>query len=1107
MKFGKEIRERAIAGWEHAYMNYKNLKKIIKSIEALRESTSDSPNELDPLDDDPVGATSDVETEFFYLLHRQLAKVNKFFLEELGKLQSRQLAIQEQVTKIKLARDAGLRLPQAQNLLAAARHLSERIHDLQEYGHLNSEGFRKIVKKLDKRTGSNHGEAFGAQVAVCTFARAPEVLAELKAQAEAHLHLLHRLIGSSRHSSRSLRNSLREGSEDLSDHPDDGLDASELATAVEHNDISTLKAGLLQSRPSQSSSNLELVLLQACRLDRPAVVELCVELGVDVLQSFDETGANCWHVACQNNSIMSLSSLGKAVKRATRSKALQSNDPNGFTLLTWCCRQARKETVAVLLELGGDVNLESANGMTPLQAAVKSGVASVVELLLEKGADPDEQSSDTSSGETPLMMACRYQHADIVKVLLKYDADILVRDSAGEVALHKACDAGCLPCARAILDHDASCVNSRDRFERRTPLFQAVRVNSLPLVECLLAHGAHVSPRDVRGWTPHTRAVFRGHVEVADRLEQAVQTMREDNADKDQHPDLAGNADKSPQTAVSSVRQPLDVTSFIDKEGPFRARGSEKTVDISQREFGHDFLTDTCKVLIDITQLDLRTRLRDANDFELREQQCRAIVVVATESGNIAQQRDYYRYADDEREKSAALKARDSIQLPVTEDGDTLALTLPLKAREHQHCRIEVRIVSVLDEKVILARGTQVDLPWHDVDQQHCEHQLELFGRDLNRVGRMRFRLLLVTPYLKHDMSVTRQRTYWTQRKALPVWGHRGSGSSKASLDPLDRVHRTHVQENTVLSFVTAASLGAEYVEFDVQLTSDNVPVIYHNWVTSEINGYDIPVHMMTLKQFEQMKEQRAQEDAGLIRQFHDPKSIVPSGRESREPSREKEKRTRFRRSHSNPEQMDLNHLAASVSGEAHSRRYVRAPPATLQEAFDQVPIHLGFNVEIKYPMLESQRSHQMRPAQLNTFIDKTLEVIFDHAGNRNIVFSSFHPDICRVLSLKQPHYPVFFLTSAGYSERFASPWTNSLRDAVRFASQNHLLGIVTQATPIVKCPELVRQVKAEGMLLLTWGSENNVVECCRLQEACGVDAVITDHVAHVRKGLLPKDA
>ena len=46
-----------------------------------------------------------------------------------------------------------------------------------------------------------------------------------------------------------------------------------------------------------------------------------------------------------------------------------------------------------------------------------------------------------------------------------------------------------------------------------------------------------------------------------------------------------------------------------------------------------------------------------------------------------------------------------------------------------------------------------------------------------------------------------------------------------------------------------AASLGASYVEFDVQLTKDNVPVVYHDFLVAE-TGVDIPMHELTLEQF-----------------------------------------------------------------------------------------------------------------------------------------------------------------------------------------------------------------------------------------------------------------
>ena len=119
----------------------------------------------------------------------------------------------------------------------------------------------------------------------------------------------------------------------------------------------------------------------------------------------------------------------------------------------------------------------------------------------------------------------------------------------------------------------------------------------------------------------------------------------------------------------------------------------------------------------------------------------------------------------------------------------------------------------------------------------------------------------------------------------------------------------------------------------------------------------------------------------------------------------------------------------------------------------------LGFNIEIKYPLEEDQISNKLQSWEMNEFVDKTLDVIFQHAGDRKIVFSCFHPDMCRVLSLKQPCYPVLFLTTSGHLDVFADARAMSLRAAVRFATSSNLLGIVAKSHALVSwtcvCPFL----------------------------------------------------
>ncbi len=85
------------------------------------------------------------------------------------------------------------------------------------------------------------------------------------------------------------------------------------------------------------------------------------------------------------------------------------------------------------------------------------------------------------------------------------------------------------------------------------------------------------------------------------------------------------------------------------------------------------------------------------------------------------------------------------------------------------------------------------------------------------------------------------RQTYWRKMSSTMVIGHRGMGKNMTSTKSLQ------LGENTVPSFIAAANLGAQYVEFDVQLTKDHVPVIYHDFLVSE-TGIDAPVHTLTLE-------------------------------------------------------------------------------------------------------------------------------------------------------------------------------------------------------------------------------------------------------------------
>lgn len=110
---------------------------------------------------------------------------------------------------------------------------------------------------------------------------------------------------------------------------------------------------------------------------------------------------------------------------------------------------------------------------------------------------------------------------------------------------------------------------------------------------------------------------------------------------------------------------------------------------------------------------------------------------------------------------------------------------------------------------------------------------------------------------------------------------------------------------------------------------------------------------------------------------------------------------------------------------------------------------------------------------ELNSFVDTVLTKVYDLGKGRNMLFSSFNPDVCLLLSYKQPSIPVLFLSDVGVSP-VGDIRASSLQEAIRFAARWNLLGVVSAAEPLVLCPRLVRIVKESGLVCVSYGTLNN---------------------------------
>ena len=134
-------------------------------------------------------------------------------------------------------------------------------------------------------------------------------------------------------------------------------------------------------------------------------------------------------------------------------------------------------------------------------------------------------------------------------------------------------------------------------------------------------------------------------------------------------------------------------------------------------------------------------------------------------------------------------------------------------------------------------------------------------------------------------------------------------------------------------------------------------------------------------------------------------------------------------------------------------------------------------NVCREYPRVHEALEAGIAPVsiEVNLFVDTILDIIARFAGGRNIILSSFSPEICILLAIKQTAYPVLFITNAGkrpLSDK--EKRAGSLQVAVRFAKQWGLAGVVAAADSLVLCPRLIGFVRSQELLCGTYNALNN---------------------------------
>ncbi len=122
--------------------------------------------------------------------------------------------------------------------------------------------------------------------------------------------------------------------------------------------------------------------------------------------------------------------------------------PNDELLISFFNAVFQKNIDAVrnLFSAGVNVNSYGQGGIAAIHQAAINGNFSIINLLIELGADVNIPNQDT--GETPLMMAVIVQNAWTMRALIRKGADVNAKDMYGNTALDLAEDH---PCAHPVL--------------------------------------------------------------------------------------------------------------------------------------------------------------------------------------------------------------------------------------------------------------------------------------------------------------------------------------------------------------------------------------------------------------------------------------------------------------------------------------------------------------------------------------------------------------------------------------------------------------------------------------------------------------------------------
>lgn len=454
---------------------------------------------------------------------------------------------------------------------------------------------------------------------------------------------------------------------------------------------------------------------------------------------------------------------------------------------------------------------------TPLSLAVTHGHADVIKLFLhqlqsEKQLSPQYLKSLSHTFYGLLCLAIRSQKPHITEVLIDNMPELFVECLQKPKPLYLASQYGQASIVARLLARTSD-INFGEGPRNRTPLMVATIYDHRSVVEELLAHpSCDVSVRDISGWTAVDHAAFKGLPALVDILQAGRGGS---------YISVPWGTEHTQRTRYAARRRENSNEACVTAKVEAKTSGrSHIFMNLGHFDMDKDWTmlqVDTFRRLVAPVQIpDSSLTIRiSAIGCDARKEYSVKIPVVEDLSN------DPFHWSTQNVSDVKLLFRIYCSVLGRSDDGQTQK-------------PIGSAIVSLKDVR----RGLGPSL-----ESLERDYTVPLVSSNAEFIGSLTFTFVIVTPFVHQGPAPTPSKVELSRENSTLVAAHRGLGMNNT------KRNRLQLGENTLHSFAAALNAGADILEFDVQVTRDLVPVIYHDFLVSE-TGTDAAMHNITYEQF-----------------------------------------------------------------------------------------------------------------------------------------------------------------------------------------------------------------------------------------------------------------